>query len=61
MIGSYYSEIYNILISAIYGDMTLNPDMTLSASLVATCLSFLVTLAPVLLCFAVFVWILRRI
>jgi hypothetical protein len=61
MIGSYYSEIYNILVSSIYGDMALNPDMTLSVSLVSTILSLLVTLAPVLLCGAVFVWILRRI
>lgn len=61
MIGSYYSEIYNLLISTIYGSMELNPDMTLSMSLIATCLSVLVVLAPVLITGAIFVWILKRI
>lgn len=61
MIGSYYSEIYNLLISTIYGSMELNPDMTLSMSLIATCLSVLVVLAPVLITGAIFVWILKRV
>lgn len=61
MIGSYYTEIYNLLISTIYGDMTLNPDMTLSMSLISTILSVLVVLAPVLITGAIFVWILKRV
>ena len=61
MIGSYYSEIYNLLISTIYGSMELNPDMTLSISLISTILSILVVLAPVLVTGAIFVWILKRI
>ena len=61
MVGNFYSEIYNILIDTIYGDMALNPDMTLSVSLISTCLSLLVTLAPVLITGSIFIWILKRV
>ncbi len=61
MVGNYYSQIYDLLISTIYGDMALTADMTLSVSLISTCLSLLVTLAPFLITIATFVWILKRI
>lgn len=61
MVGNYYSQIYDLLISTIYGDMALTADMTLSVSLISTILSLLVTLAPVLITIATFVWILKRI
>lgn len=61
MVGNYYSQIYDLLISTIYGDMALTSDMTLSVSLISTCLSLLVTLAPVLITGGIFVWILKRI
>lgn len=61
MIGSFYTEIYNLLVSTIYGSMELNPDMTLTISLISTILSLLAVLAPILICAAVFVWILKRI
>lgn len=61
MIGSYYSEIYDLLISTIYGSMELNPDMTLSVSLISTILSLLCVLAPVLVTAAIFIWILKRV
>ena len=61
MVGNFYSEIYNILIDTIYGDMVLNPDMTLSVSLISTCLSLLVTLAPVLITGFIFICILKRV
>lgn len=61
MVGNYYSQIYDLLISTIYGDMVLTSDMTLSVSLISTILSLLVTLSPVLICGYIFVWILKRI
>lgn len=61
MVGNYYSEIYNLLIDTIYGDMVLNADMTLSVSLISTILSLLCVLAPVIICGAVFVWIMKRV
>lgn len=61
MIGSYYSEIYTLLVDTIYGTMELNPDMSLSISLISTILSLLCVLAPILIVGALFVWILKRV
>lgn len=61
MIGSYYSEIYNLLVDTIYGSMELSPDMSLSISLISTILSLLCVLAPILIVGALFVWILKRV
>ena len=59
-VSNYYSQIYDIIMSSIYGDVPITSDMTLSASLVSTLLSMLVVLAPVLVGGFIFVWILKR-
>lgn len=59
--NGFYQQIYNLLIDTIYGDMVLTADMTLSCSLIATCLSLLVILVPFLITAATFIWILKRI
>lgn len=58
--SSYYSLIYDLLITNIYGDIPITPDMTLSVSLISTILSMLVVLAPVLVGGFIFVWCLKR-
>lgn len=59
-VSNYYSQIYDIIIDSLYGDIPLTSDMTLSASLVSTILSMIVVLAPVLVGGFIFVWILKR-
>ena len=60
MVGNYYSEIYNLLINTIYGDLPLTADMTLSVSLISTCLSLLVCLVPFFVTAYIFLWVVRR-
>lgn len=58
---NFYSLIYDIIMTNVYGDITITPDMKLTVSLIATVLSILCILAPILICAAIFVWILKRV
>lgn len=57
---SYYEQIYNLITTTIYGDMVLTADMTLSASLISTCLSMLCVFAPLILAVGVGAWLIKR-
>ena len=60
-LSNYYSDIYDTLKDAIYGDLPITSDMSLSLSLVSTILSMLVVLAPILIGAFVFIFILKRV
>lgn len=57
----FYSQIYDLIINNVYGDLELTPDMTLSVSLISTCLSLLVILLPIIVAGFVFIFILKRV